>query len=73
MFDPGQYFRLVRERNGYSLRDLERRSGYSRSYLAAIEKGARLPAPFALRCIAESMEMDKPTVDLLIDCKVRTC
>ncbi len=57
MVDLGSYLKNIRERGGCSLRDLAKRSGYSRSYISAIEKGKRTPNAFALKCIVKSMEL----------------
>ncbi|MDQ3234540.1 MAG: helix-turn-helix domain-containing protein [Pseudobdellovibrionaceae bacterium] len=53
--EPGQYLKSVREKSGYSLRDAEKLSGYSRGYLQDIESGRRLPQLFAIRCIADAI------------------
>jgi transcriptional regulator with XRE-family HTH domain len=53
----GSYLKSIRESGGYSLRDIERRSGYSMCYIIAIEKGRRVPKPFALGCILDSLNL----------------
>lgn len=74
MLDLGQYLRQARERNGYSLRDLERKSGYSNGFIAMIESGKRVPKRFAFLCLLQSMGIDDTSEadSLLIDAKVKT-
>jgi transcriptional regulator with XRE-family HTH domain len=74
MLDLGQYLRRERERKGYSLRDLERKSGYSNGFIAMIESGKRVPKRFAFLCLLQSMCIDDTSEadSLLIDAKVKT-
>jgi transcriptional regulator with XRE-family HTH domain len=73
MLDLGQYLRTLREGRGYSLRDLERKSGYSNGFIAMIESGKRVPKRFALMCLLESMGIkDTSEADpLFLDARVK--
>lgn len=53
----GIFLKSIRQSVGYSLREVERRSGYSMGYIIAIEKGRRVPTPFALDCIMQSLSL----------------
>jgi transcriptional regulator with XRE-family HTH domain len=47
--DLGTYLRTAREREGYSLRDVERKVGIANAYLSQIESGKiRRPSPLVL-------------------------
>ncbi|MDQ3232571.1 MAG: helix-turn-helix transcriptional regulator [Pseudobdellovibrionaceae bacterium] len=63
MTNLGLHLKEVRKEKGLSLRDVERRSGYSNSFLSQIESGKRLPGHFALRCIVESMQLDGKKIE----------
>ncbi len=53
--EQGQFLKSVREKSGFSLREAEKLSGYSRGYLQDIESGRRLPQLFAIRRIADAI------------------
>jgi transcriptional regulator with XRE-family HTH domain len=51
----GQCLKAIRMDRGYSVRDLAKKSGYSRGYISDIESGRRLPKSFVLDCILSAL------------------
>lgn len=51
----GVAIRAVRERSGYGLRELERRTGLTRPFLSRIERGTRGASPLTLQLIATAL------------------
>ncbi|MDO8688572.1 MAG: helix-turn-helix transcriptional regulator [Dehalococcoidia bacterium] len=50
----GEHLRHLREKKGWTLRELERRSGVSNPYLAQIEKGDRHASAAVLQKLAQA-------------------
>jgi transcriptional regulator with XRE-family HTH domain len=63
----GRSLKSARESHGWSLRDVERRSGYSRSFLSEIESGRKTPHLFALRCILDAIGVESERDKILAD------
>ncbi len=53
----GEHLKHLREKNGWSLRELERRSGISNPYLAQIEKGDRHPSAAMVQKLAQAYKV----------------
>jgi transcriptional regulator with XRE-family HTH domain len=51
----GCCLKAIRVDRGYSVRDLAKKSGYSRGYISDIESGRRLPKSFVLECILSAL------------------
>ena len=56
--------RAVRERSGYSIRQLAEASGVSRSSISDIERGVQEPSPATVRNLAQALLV--PTTALLL-------
>lgn len=54
----GQRLKAIRVDNGLSVRGLAQRSGYSRSFISAVEGGHRMPGAFALHCLIQTLSAE---------------
>lgn len=54
----GRCLRSIRLESGLSLRGLAERSGYSRSFISAVESGQRMPGAFALDCLIRTLSAE---------------
>jgi transcriptional regulator with XRE-family HTH domain len=53
----GVAIRAMRERSGYGLRELERRTGLTRPYLSRLERGIRGASRDSLELIAAALDI----------------
>lgn len=51
----GQRLKRLRQESGLSQEYVSARSGYSRSFIANVESGRRLPCPFSLGVIMDTL------------------
>lgn len=53
----GQVLRKIRQQSGLSQEYVAVRSGYSRSFIANVESGRRMPCPFSLDVIMDTLDV----------------
>ncbi len=53
----GQRLRKLRQESGLSQEYVAVRSGYSRSFIANVEDGRRMPCPFSLDVIMDTLDV----------------
>ncbi len=61
----GHSLKAIRVNRGYSVRDLAKKSGYSRGYISDIESGRRLPKSFVLDCILSALSVRERREEVL--------
>ncbi len=61
----GHCLKAIRVNRGYSVRDLAKKSGYSRGYISDIESGRRLPKSFVLDCILSALSVRERREEVL--------
>ncbi len=71
----GHCLKAIRVNRGYSVRDLAKKSGYSRGYISDIESGRRLPKSFVLDCILSALsagERREEVLAIYVDARFRS-
>lgn len=71
----GHCLKAIRVNRGYSVRDLAKKSGYSRGYISDIESGRRLPKSFVLECILSALsalERREEVLAIYMDARFRS-
>lgn len=59
----GVAIRAIRERSGYGLRELERRTGLTRSFLSRLERGDRGASQSTLQLIAAALDIPVAAIE----------